>query len=33
MSKFVKVTTELRELNLIKRSLDDLKLSYHSSFR
>ena len=28
MSKFVKVKTELRDLNMIKRSLDDLKLSY-----
>ncbi|MCB9138340.1 MAG: DUF1257 domain-containing protein [Caldilineaceae bacterium] len=28
MSKFVKVQTQLRELNLIKRSLDDLKLNY-----
>ena len=28
MSKFVKVRTELRELGLIKRALDDLKLSY-----
>jgi Protein of unknown function (DUF1257) len=28
MSKFVKVKTELRELALIKRSLDDLALKY-----
>ena len=28
MSKFVKVQTELRDLTLIKRSLDDLKLAY-----
>lgn len=28
MSKFVKVKTELRDLALIKRSLDDLKLAY-----
>ena len=28
MSKFVKVQTQLRDLALIKRSLDDLKLSY-----
>jgi len=28
MSKFVKVRTELRELALIKRALDDLKLTY-----
>ena len=28
MSKFVKVKTELRDLSMIKRSLDDLKLSY-----
>ncbi len=26
MSKFVKVRTELRDLSLIKRALDDLKL-------
>jgi hypothetical protein len=28
MSKFVRVQTQLRDLALIKRSLDDLKLSY-----
>lgn len=28
MSKFVKVKTELRDLTMIKQSLDDLKLSY-----
>jgi hypothetical protein len=28
MSKFVKVKTELRDLSLIKRALDDLKLGY-----
>lgn len=28
MSKFVKVQTELRDLALIKRSLEDLKLAY-----
>jgi hypothetical protein len=28
MSKFVKVKTQLRELNLIKSALDDLKLTY-----
>lgn len=28
MSKFVKVQTELRELALIKRALDDLNLAY-----
>jgi hypothetical protein len=28
MSKFVKVKTQLRDLNLIKHALDDLKLSY-----
>lgn len=28
MSKFVKIHTELREFSLIKRALDDLKLSY-----
>jgi len=33
MSKFVKVTTELRDLSLIKRSLDDLKLSYQEDAR
>ncbi|MBP7964544.1 MAG: DUF1257 domain-containing protein [Caldilineaceae bacterium] len=33
MSKFVKVSTELRDLNLIKRSLDDLKLTYREDAR
>jgi hypothetical protein len=28
MSKFVKVKTQLREINLIKHALDDLKLTY-----
>jgi hypothetical protein len=28
MSKFVKVQTQLRDLNLIKQALDDLKLDY-----
>lgn len=28
MSKFVKIKTELREVALIKRALDDLKLNY-----
>ena len=28
MSKFVKVQTQLRDLNLIKQALDDLKLTY-----
>jgi hypothetical protein len=28
MSKFVKVQTQLRDLNLIKSALDDLKLTY-----
>lgn len=28
MSKFVKVQTQLRDLNLIKSALDDLKLNY-----
>jgi hypothetical protein len=28
MSKFVKVKTQLRDLNLIKHALDDLKLNY-----
>ena len=31
MSKFVKVQTELRDLALIKRSLEDLKLAYAES--
>jgi hypothetical protein len=33
MSKFVKVRTELRDLALIKRALDDLKLSYGENER
>lgn len=33
MSKFVKVTTELRDVALIKRSLDDLKLDYTEDAR
>jgi hypothetical protein len=33
MSKFVKVHTELRDLALIKRSLDDLKLAYAENER
>lgn len=28
MSKFVKINTELRDLTLIKRALDDLKIPY-----
>jgi hypothetical protein len=28
MSKFVKVQTQLRDLNLVKHALDDLKLAY-----
>jgi hypothetical protein len=28
MSKFVKISTELRELPLLKRALDDLKIPY-----
>ena len=28
MSKFVEIKTELRDLSLIKRSLDDLKIEY-----
>ena len=31
MSKFVKVKTELRDASLIKRALDDLKLTYEES--
>ena len=31
MSKFVKVKTELRDLALIKQSLDDLKLAYQEN--
>lgn len=33
MSKFVKVRTELRDLSLIKRALDDLKLTYGENER
>lgn len=33
MSKFVKVRTELRDLALIKRALDDLKLTYAENER
>jgi hypothetical protein len=33
MSKFVKVRTELRDLALIKRALDDLKLAYGENER
>ena len=33
MSKFVKVRTELRDLALVKRSLDDLKLAYAENER
>jgi hypothetical protein len=31
MSKFVKVKTQLRDLNLIKQALDDLKLTYNEN--
>jgi len=31
MSKFVKVKTQLRDLNLIKHALDDLKLVYQEN--
>ena len=31
MSKFVKVKTQLRDLNLIKHALNDLKLSYQEN--
>jgi hypothetical protein len=31
MSKFVKVKTQLRDLNLIKHALDDLKLGYQEN--
>jgi hypothetical protein len=31
MSKFVKVKTELRDLALVKRALDDLKISYQEN--
>lgn len=33
MSKFVRIKTELRELALIKRALDDLALSYQENQR
>lgn len=33
MSKFVKVVTELRDLNMIKRSLNDLKLDFTENAR
>lgn len=33
MSKFVKVRTELRDLNMIKRALDDLKLEWKENAR
>lgn len=33
MSKFVRVKTELHELGLIKRALDDLKLEYRENQR
>lgn len=33
MSKFVRIKTELRDLLLIKRSLDDLKLRYKENDR
>ena len=33
MSKFVRIKTELRELSLIKRALDDLKLTYQENQR
>lgn len=33
MSKFVKIKTELRDLALIKRSLDDLKIEYSEEAR
>ena len=33
MSKFVKIQTELRDLSMIKRALDDLKLSYQENAR
>ena len=31
MSKFVKVRTELRDLTMIKRALDDLELKYQEN--
>ncbi len=33
MSKFVRIKTEVRELSLIKRALDDLKLDYQENQR
>ena len=33
MSKFVQIRTELRELSLIKRALDDLKIHYQEASR
>lgn len=33
MSKFVKIRTELRDLALIKRALEDLKLEYRENAR
>lgn len=33
MSKFVQIKTELRDLTLIKRALDDLQISYQESAR
>ena len=33
MSKFVKISTELRDLNMIKRSLADLQLDYTENQR
>ena len=33
MSKFVQIKTELRDLALIKRALDDLKIGYHEGAR
>jgi hypothetical protein len=33
MSKFVQIKTELRDLTLIKRALDDLKLAYREEAR
>ena len=33
MSKFVKVKTELRDLGLVKRALDDLKIQYGENQR
>jgi hypothetical protein len=33
MSKFVRVRTELRDLAMVKRALDDLKVSYHENHR